>query len=652
MAYFKIIFIVLILWLLIFPVSSKASVVEFEVDPGQQHNKIEPIWDILNLWSPSFLVDNNGNPVTWHRDTHPFVNRVILMTATGGRPDYPQLEILKKDSLGNLVYDFANFDSYLSSALYNRFKPIVVFGAIPFVLAPENYHIGVFGSITDPPTDYNKWYEFVKTLISHCVEKFALTEVKTWQWRLYTEPDNLDWWSGTKDEYFKFYDYTAAAALDVVPDIIIGPGNMLGNIEDHWGTDFIDHAMTGTNYYTGRIGSYFKFFTISAYEKCVKHHPPLKEFEYRVQIIKEKLQQYGALDTIAIGFDEGQLITDENDVYLWLGDGTEYGASWQAAYHILGIREGFERIVHWGFTSDGVKTPKYNMIEMLEKMKGETRIDMQLVADSRTLLNAFMQKIDGIASLADDGSSIKIFIYSHHKYRYPHPTITEDPFPVQITVKNIPFMAEKVRLTHWIVDSTHSNYFNKWLEDSKDLPRVSFNGTGGSIYDAGVNSNFNQEGHIFWWNHKPDYLKIDDLEKFATDTTLSVESDGSLNIDISMRPHQVSLLVIRADSTTRVNDLNESKKSKKIQCRIFPNPFNSAVTFELKQMADPGDILIYNVNGQLIRSIKVKKSKEEKSFAIKWDGKNDIGDTVPSGIYLVRFLIANKSKTQKVTILR
>lgn len=627
-----------------------AAVVKFEINSNQRYNEIQPIWDIVNLWSPSFLVDENGAPITWHRDTHPFLKRVILMTATGGRPDYPQNDILKLDSRGNRVYDFSNFDAQLSAALFNEYQPIIVLGAIPFVLAPENYHIGVFGSITDPPTSYDDWYDFVRTLVAHAVAQFGLEAVKTWQWRLYTEPDNQDWWSGTKEDYFKLYDYTAAAALAVVPDIILGPGNMLGEIEDHWGLDFIDHAAAGTNYYSGETGSYFKFFTISAYERCEKNHPPLKQFEDRLQVIKAKLAEYGLQDSIAIGFDEGQLLVDENGVRLWLGDGTEYGASWQAAYHILGIRENFERIVQWGFTSDGVKTPKYNVIEMLEMMKGDTRVEMQLTEDTRTLFGKFQQKLDGIASLSPDGKSVKALVYSHHKYRYPHPTLVEDPLPVEIKLNALPFSAEAVRLTHWVVDSSHSNYFNQWLADSRDLPRVPQNGQGGSIYDAGVNSNFNQEGHVFWWHHKSQYLEIDDLEKFAPDTTLATNPDGSVTVTLGMRPHQVSLLEIRPGSNSGVTGHGASLQGAPSVFDVFPNPFNQSVKIVLNQPVQVQSVRIFNFAGQEIVELNSPKGTAPQSLF--WRGADARGTPVASGIYFVSVQLADRVVSRKVCLVR
>jgi hypothetical protein len=70
----------------------------------------------------------------------------------------------------------------------------------------------------------------------------------------------------------------------------------------------------------------------------------------------------------------------------------------------------------------------------------------------------------------------------------------------------------------------------------------------------------------------------------------------------------------------------------------YPNPFNSSTNFFVKipdRLKDkPGQIEVYNINGQLIRTIPVKGSG-----TVKWDGKNMTGSTMPSGIYYYRLNI-------------
>ncbi len=626
-----------------------ASTVEFQVDPAQRYERIRPIWDALNLWSPSFLLTPDGEPNTWYVETHPFLRRVVLMTATGGRPDYPQDEILKRDSTGALVLDFSNFDRFLDVLEPMNLTPIIVLGAIPFALAPENPHIGVFGSITDPPTDYDAWHDFVRDLVAHCVARYGRQEVLRWAWRLYTEPDNRDWWSGTKEEYFKLYDYTVAAIQQALPGATVGPGNILGEMEDHWGMEILDHVFADTNAYTGTVGTRIDFFTFSAYEHCQRDFPPLKKFKDRVARLKAKLRSYGALKTVALGIDEGQLLHDENGAYLWLGDGTEYGAAWQAAYQVFGIREGFDRIVQWGFSADGVKTPKYNVIEMLDKMKGQTRVAMRLVRDDRNYLSKAWQEIDGIASVSETQDTLSIFVYSHHKYRYPHLPALEDPQPVRIVITQLPFSASAVRLVHWLVDSTHSNFFNVWLEDSKDLPRVPYNGLGGSIYDAAITMNLERGGQAFWWHHRDKYLRIDDLEKAGPDTTLPVAADGSIAIDLGMRPHQVSLLVLVPDTVGGLEGGSSSAETLPMAFSVHPNPFSERVTFQISASAGPVRLQVFDLRGRRVYS---RTRREPGRFHWTWTGRDTRGIPLPSAVYAVQVSQPGRQLVRKLLLVR
>jgi len=77
-----------------------ASEVKFSVNPAQRYAEIQPIWASRNLWSPSWSVTVGGAPFTWHRDTHPFLQHVMFMTATGGR-EYPQKEETMQQNSAN-----------------------------------------------------------------------------------------------------------------------------------------------------------------------------------------------------------------------------------------------------------------------------------------------------------------------------------------------------------------------------------------------------------------------------------------------------------------------------------------------------------------------------------------------------------------------
>jgi hypothetical protein len=84
----------------------------------------------------------------------------------------------------------------------------------------------------------------------------------------------------------------------------------------------------------------------------------------------------------------------------------------------------------------------------------------------------------------------------------------------------------------------------------------------------------------------------------------------------------------------------------------FPNPFNSSVSLSCT-VSQKGNlyIKIYNSRGQLVRSLSRNQIAPGRHI-LKWDGRDETGRAVTSGIYLVRFQIGTSDKTQKVMCMR
>ncbi|NOZ62974.1 MAG: T9SS type A sorting domain-containing protein, partial [Calditrichaeota bacterium] len=217
--------------------------------------------------------------------------------------------------------------------------------------------------------------------------------------------------------------------------------------------------------------------------------------------------------------------------------------------------------------------------------------------------------------------------------------------------KKLPFQAEQVQLTHWLGDSTHSNFFNQWLEDSKDIERIPGGGIGGSIYDAAVLVNLDAEGQAFWYSRKSHYLEIDDLEKAGPDTLLPVKSDGSVEINIGMRLHQVSLLTLRPEGATAVSENKEISFENKIKCSIFPNPFNQRTVIQLNSVAGEVEIAIYNQLGQLVFRDS-KTIADSDNFQFVWNGRNISGQALPSGVYFLKVKSSRQVLVKKMLLLR
>ena len=87
----------------------------------------------------------------------------------------------------------------------------------------------------------------------------------------------------------------------------------------------------------------------------------------------------------------------------------------------------------------------------------------------------------------------------------------------------------------------------------------------------------------------------------------------------------------------------------------YPNPFNPE-TWIPYQLVEPADVTfrIYSVDGKLIRTLVVGHQPagiyQHRSCSAHWDGKNDIGEPVASGIYFYTLTAGDFTVTRKMLI--
>ena len=89
----------------------------------------------------------------------------------------------------------------------------------------------------------------------------------------------------------------------------------------------------------------------------------------------------------------------------------------------------------------------------------------------------------------------------------------------------------------------------------------------------------------------------------------------------------------------------------------FPNPFNPEtwIPFQVKQDSIV-TIHIYNAVGQLVRKLKVGFRPagvyDTKDNAVYWNGQNDQGERVSSGIYFYTLQAETFQDTRKMLLLK
>jgi hypothetical protein len=77
----------------------------------------------------------------------------------------------------------------------------------------------------------------------------------------------------------------------------------------------------------------------------------------------------------------------------------------------------------------------------------------------------------------------------------------------------------------------------------------------------------------------------------------------------------------------------------------YPNPFNPTTTikYQIPENARV-KIVIYNMLGQLVKTI-VDEAEEAGYYSVQWDGKNEYGVNVTSGVYVYRISAVQDGKS-------
>ncbi|KPJ64412.1 hypothetical protein AMJ44_12865, partial [candidate division WOR-1 bacterium DG_54_3] len=84
----------------------------------------------------------------------------------------------------------------------------------------------------------------------------------------------------------------------------------------------------------------------------------------------------------------------------------------------------------------------------------------------------------------------------------------------------------------------------------------------------------------------------------------------------------------------------------------FPNPFNNhtVIKYSLSKATDVS-LVIYNILGQKVRTL-VRKEKQSGLVTVIWDGKDDSGRNLSSGIYFYRLQAGKFAQTKRMVLLK
>lgn len=101
-------------------------------------------------------------------------------------------------------------------------------------------------------------------------------------------------------------------------------------------------------------------------------------------------------------------------------------------------------------------------------------------------------------------------------------------------------------------------------------------------------------------------------------------------------------------------ELNAPQDLKTIALSVAPNPFTmlTNISFGIEQSAERIELGIYDATGRLVRDLSYAMPHAPCAMQVAWDGKDDIGRRVGSGVYFVTLENAGQKLVEKVVLLK
>lgn len=289
---------------------------------------------------------------------------------------------------GRPVHDFTGIDRVYDHVRSLGLYPVVEISFMPHDLASDPSKT-VFGydAIISPPKDWQRWFDLVRDLTAHLVERYGQEVVEQWSFEVWNEANLEVFWSGEPEDYLKLYDVTAAAVRDVDSRLVVGgPSSAAAG----WVEELLAHAE--------KSGAPVDFISTHTYGA-----PPLD--------FRPMLARYGRSGTPIWWTEWGVTPTHFNEVsdavfsgaFLLRGMKSAMGRIDSLAYWV--VSDHFEELgrppelLHGGFglrTVGELRKPRWWALAMMERL-GPHRLAVSATGDGGDSL------VEAVAASTDTG---------------------------------------------------------------------------------------------------------------------------------------------------------------------------------------------------------------------------------------------------------
>jgi xylan 1,4-beta-xylosidase len=517
------------------------------------------------------------------------------------------------------TYNWKIFDSCITILHKCGLEPVMELDFMPKDLQSN----GPLG----PPKNYTVWQNFMTELGKHCIDKFGTERVRSWYWELWNEPDLGMFWSGKwPDDYYSLYKATAFGLKAADPQLKVGGPSTTGysalqTFVNYCSTNNIPLDFISNHNYAAGPGNGSDPTVIRTDNRArvdVIKNSGKKLLGFNTEYSSTYAGQGGGgaqgtattpnvvsmdshvnapfvakcIKLILDDYTAGTYALPEILSYWAISDVFDEcppnnGGSFIESHNFVPFGQVFGLI-----TYHGLRKATFNAYKMLHMM-GTSRISFAGGSGDA-------DGIDGFATINKDSSQVAILVYNYFK------TFTGNLNQnlVNLSIKNLPFSNEQsVEVTHYRVDSLHSNPYSMWLKQGKPVTPTA----------------------IQW-----DSLKAaQNLALIKPTRVISYNRVETLTDTFTMPPQSLSLIVfskIGASSVVR-NVINDQSTITIHGSSIKAKGFRNTLIIE-----------VFSLNGQLLKRIQTPQDNI------------DLRKYMPHGTFIVSVQSFENNITQMMVI--
>ena len=157
-----------------------------------------------------------------------------------------------------------------------------------------------------------------------------------------------------------------------------------------------------------------------------------------------------------------------------------------------------------------------------------------------------------------------------------------------------------------------ANYYDGFAEFNGYIWKTYLHNNGGAFYR--IYSIFVDSHNVKWLSGNEGIVRFD--------------NGAAVTVNVTETPEEITLL------------------------RNFPNPFNLSTTISFSlTLSDFTELVIYNIMGQKVRTL-LTDYQMAGTHSVVWDGRDDLGKSVSSGIYLNNLKAGNTECTGKMLLIK